>query len=468
MSVRLHIAKVANFFLLLIFGLFVLAVLLLLLTFLVNRTDEPPSAAALRFERVLKSHPEVPPAENAVVYALGFNVPESMDPVKVGAERLQWLVSFDDTGKPEHEDPAANISTFIDTASADLVRLKEACSGDDRQSCAREFLATARTWKADENDALALQRYRELLVRRAWADVVPLDLSAPLPPYGDVIHAQRLYSLQLMRLALVGKADDVPRLLAADFEYWRAAHLAADNLIAKMIAIAALRNHFFYATLILRELPAEAAERAVPSGWKREFSDEERSMLLVMAGEYAFTRHLVVLTRSGRYSTDADDSEKKHTRGGEWIRSRLLRLMQVQAMANFYAERLMRLNDSFAVSMSEYSRAEESYLDFLRAEKHSWSLYNPWLEFFRNRDGGTAYLGYPFRVASLEGMRRGALLTVQLRAAGVAPEKMPSALAESSLHDPFTGNAFDWKAETHSIVFNAPGNHSWRRIEYVY
>ncbi len=460
--------KAAKILAFLILGLVALAVLLVLTTFLVNRKDQPASAAALRFEEILKSRPEVPAVENAVVYALGFNVPKSLDPVKVGAERMEWIVSFGDTGKPEQEDPAGNITTFADSASADLVRLKEACSGDDRQSCARQFLASARTWKQDEDDELALHRYRELLLRRAWRDVVPLDLSAPLPPYGDVIHAQRLNSLQLMQLALAGNADDVRTRLASEFEYWRAAQMSAESLIAKMIAIAALRNHFFYATLVLRELPAEAAERAVPWDWKREFSDEERSMLLVMAGEYAFTRHLAVLTRGGRYPRDADDFEEKRTAPGEWIRTKLLELVQVQGMANFHAERLIRLSDSFAVPMSEYSRAEESYLAFLRAESHSWSLYNPGLIFFRNRDVATAYLGYPFRVASLEGMRRGALLTAQLRAAGVAPEKMSSALAASSLRDPFTGNAFEWKAETHSFVFNAPGNHPWRRIEYVY
>jgi hypothetical protein len=452
----------------LILGLVALAVLLVLTTFLVNRNDEPPSAAALRFEKILISRPELPASENAVVYALGFNVPESMDPVKVGAERMQWIISFGDTGPPEQGDPAGNITSFLDSASADLIRLKEACSGDDRPSCAREFLAVAPRWRPDEQEQLALRRYQELLLRHAWRDVVPQHLSAPLPPYGDIIHAQRLYSLQLMQLALAGQVDEVRARLDAEFRHWRGAQLSATSLIANMIAIAALRNHFFYATLALRELPVEAAERVVPEDWKREVSDEERSMLRVMAGEYAFVRHLMVLTHSGRYSSDADDFEKERTALNKWIKTTLLGLIQVQAMANFYADRYTRLSDAFAVPMSDYGRAEESYLASLRAEKHSWSLHNPALEFFRSRDDGTAYLDYPFRVASLEGMRRAALLTVQLRAAGVAPGGMPSAVAESSLRDPFTGNAFEWNTGSHSLVFKAPENHAWRRIEYLY
>jgi hypothetical protein len=450
----------------LMLGLVALVVLLAVTIFLVNLQDQPASAAALRLEEILKSRPEIPAADNAVVYALGFNVPASMDPVEVGAKRMQWIAAFRD-GKPVSADPAGDTTPFLGLASADLIRLKDSCSGEDRQACARDLLAIAQTWRPDERDELALHRYGELLSRHAWRDVVPLDLSAPLPPYGDVIHAQRLYYLQLMPLAHAGKVDDLRSRLDADFQYWRAAQVAAENLIAKMIAIAALRNHFFYATLVLREMPAEVAGRVVPSGWEREFSDEERSILLVMAGEYAFARQTVVLTSKGLYPSETD-SEKERTELNEWLRIRLLGLIQVQAIANLYAERYSRLSDTFAVPMRDYRGAEASYLAFLRAEKHSWSSYNPWVAFFRSQDDGTAYLGYPFRVAGLEGIRRGALLTVRLRAAGVVPQRMPAALAETPLRDPFTGNAFEWNAESRSFAFNGPGNHSWRRIEYLY
>jgi hypothetical protein len=448
-------------------GLVGLVALLVGLVFFVNRKDQLPNAAAQRLDRLLAARPAVAPGDNSFVYALGFNVPEPMSPVEVGARRMDWLVSFGTTGIPQEPDPASSAASFVDSASADALRLKEACSEDDRQACAREFLATAPQWRPNESEVLALRRYGELLSRRAWWELVPLDVSAPLPPYGDVIHAQRLYSMKLWQLAHAGKLDEVRLALEAEFEHWRAAHLAAQSLIPKMIAIAALRHHFFFTTLTLHELPPESFARVIPAGWEREFSAEELSMLRVMAGEYAFVRHLCALTKNGRYPTD-DSLDEEHTAFARWIKSRMLGLLQVQAMANIYAERYLKFVDAFAVPIGDYRQAEQSMRAYLDAEEHHWSLYNPWSAFFFSGDDGSSYFGYPFRVASLEGMRSSALLTLQLRAAHIDPAQMPAALAASPLRDPMNGKAFEWNAETRSILFAAPQEHSWRRIEYFY
>jgi hypothetical protein len=443
-----------------------LVVSLVGLVFFVNREDEPPSAAAQRFERLLAARPAVAAAENAYVYALGFNVPRSDDPVEVGARRMDWIISFGTTGTPSQPDPAGVREPFADSASAEALRLKEACSEEDRLACAREFRATAPAWRPNNSEELALRRYRQMLALRAWREVVPLDLSAPLPPYGDVIQAQRLYAMQLLQWARAGQLDEVRTALDTEFEHWRAAQTAAQTLIPKMIAVAALRNHFFFATVLLGELPRESFARVMPAGWEREFSRQELSMELVMAGEYAFVRHLCVLTRDGRHSPVGSDEERGPL--AKWIKARLLGLVQVQAMANVYAERQARLVESFAVPTERYALAEQSFLAYLQTEDRSSSLHNPARAFFLDQDDGTGNLDYPFRVASLEGMRRGALLTLQLRAAHADPARMPAALAATPLHDPLTGKAFEWNAETRSILFPVPEKHFWRRIEYFY
>ena len=110
-------------------------------------------------------------------------------------------------------------------------------------------------------EMLALQRYRTLLGYRAWRDDLPPHLSAPLPAYGDVLHGQRLHLLSLRQLAGQGEVAEVRAGLSADFEFWRGAQLNAETLIAKMIAVAALRNHFFFSNLVLRRLPADQVMR---------------------------------------------------------------------------------------------------------------------------------------------------------------------------------------------------------------
>ncbi len=91
----------------------------------------------------------------------------------------------------------------------------------DRLQCVSVFESVARDWQSSDLDALALRRYEALLTRRAWRDIVPLDVGAPLPEYNNVMHAQRLYLLQLAQAAMQGRTDDVRDGLSRDFAFWR-------------------------------------------------------------------------------------------------------------------------------------------------------------------------------------------------------------------------------------------------------
>lgn len=463
-------AKVLKALAYLVLGVVVLAVTLVLLLFIVNRNDEPPTAAAQRFEDIVSSRPEVPAVDNAVVYALGFDVPEDMDPVQVGAERMTWIASLSETGQRQGPDPGGERVNFAASSSPEVARLKELCSEDERAACAREFDAIAPAWAPTAGDELALHRYRELLVRRAWRGVIPLDMEAPLPSYGDVIHVQRLYYLQAMQLALVDDQDAVRSMLEADFSHWRAAQLSADGLIAKMIAVSALRHHFFYSALILREVPPQAIARVIPPDWEREFAGEELSLRRVLAGEYAFVKQLFSQTRNGQLPpehADGDDDAAIRNPQKEWLKARFLELLQVQATANIYADRYARMSEAFAVPIRDYVRTEQSLRHSFQNEEHPWTIYNP-MRHFLNKDDGSSMLFYPMRVASLEGMRRGALLIARLHSARVPPSNVASKLAEGMPGNPFTDEPFEWNEDTLSIAIETPGDHRWKRIEYFY
>ena len=81
---------------------------------------------------------------------------------------------------------------------------------------------------------------------------------------------------------------------------------------------------------------------------------------------------------------------------------------------------------------------------------------------------GSTYVGYVLRTASVEGVRRAALLAFQLHANGVAPEAVGSLVAQSDLRDPYTEEPFAWNAERHSVTFTGPENHRARRSEFFY
>ena len=97
-----------------------------------------------------------------------------------------------------------------------------------------------------------------------------------------------------------------------------------------------------------------------------------------------------------------------------------------------------------------------------------WRFYNlpGWI--IRNLAGDWGFADYPMRVASVEAMRRAALLTVQLRSHGVATAQVPEALRESELRNPFDLQAFHWSEEEQAVVHEGKEKSSVKRHVYLY
>jgi hypothetical protein len=411
----------------------------------------------------------VPNGENAYVYLLGFSAPANQDPAEVGARRLAWLEAFDANTDPIKTDPLQNRVSLIELASPAARQMKEVCQRDDRQACASEFESAAREWQANDVEALALRRYDVLRSRTAWRETAPLDLHAPLPPFADVMQAQRLAFLRLMQQAAAGDAAQIGRMLRADFAFWRAVQNASDNLITKMIAVAGLRNHFFYSNLVLRRLPADKVLQAVPPDWSREFSIEERSMLRVMAGELLFVENTLRHYKDGEEATMLlEEGFASDGLGGRLFSILARPMFQLQDQVNTYAERYDRLALQFAVPMSQYSRAKQTLEKELPPKAFPSRVYNVTGDALRTLDDGTSYLDYPFRVAGIEGMRRAALLVAKLRSRAIVADAVAAELASSELRDPYTDAPFQWNSSRRAVIFEGPEEHQWRRQEYFY
>jgi hypothetical protein len=381
---------------------------------------------------------------------------------------MAWLEKFD-TRTDVKSDPLRDEISFTGSSSVELEIVRNACGWESpRADCAAAFDAAADKLRLTDSDAIALQRYEELLQRRAWREVVPLDARAPFPRYGDIIHAQRLFELRLMQLAGEGKVEAVRDGLDAEVVYWRGAMAASDNLLAQMIAVAALRNHFFAAQRILRRLPAGQALQAIPSDWSREVALQERSMLRVMAGEYAFMK---LVFGSSRHSLeDIDFSEiPREPDVAERAITRLSNpLFQLQATSNLVADRYLGIAEALAVPIDRYQDAHDDFQ--AQQQQVSWSPYNPvGIRVFRSlTEAGSSFHEYAIRVASVEGWRRAALLTANLRARGLAPETIGAEVANSVLSDPFTNAAFEWNATSRAVVFAGPLSYPRHREEYFY
>ena len=453
-----------------ILGVFVLGLIGLLVLFYlvlraINWKDQPPSAAALRFNEIIAARPQVPPAENGVVYTLGFAAPAGQDPREVGARRLAWIEAFDNHTDPK-ADPLVDTLDMKSGGSPALDAIRASCGEGDRKPCTDAFDQAAGTWQPTETETLALQRYREMLALHAWRDAIPLHIRAPLPAYQHLMHAQRVYLVSAMQLAAQGKGEAVRDALNADLVYWRGAQRNAQNLIAKMIAVAAIRNHFFFSNLVLRRLPPGQFAAAIPPEWQREFSTAERSMHLVMAGEWQFSASVwsyVLDTESAAWEAD-----EKPSSTSVWANYVGKPMFKLQDTLNVIAERYLDLADRFAVPMSEYSKARAAIEDHVRDHPHSLSLYNPLGDYYLREVESVTYVSYAFRAANPEGMRRAALLVAQMRASGLPADAIAGAVAQAELREPYTQQPFEWDAKRASLIFTAPEDGQWRLHEFFY
>jgi hypothetical protein len=440
----------------LVAGLVVLAVVVYLFALAVNWNDQPPSAAATRLEQIPRERPPVADADNGYVYLAGFSVAPEEDPRVWGARRVAWA------HKVLAQPPAAPVVGFpgeehdFKLGRSDAVRgLSEACA-----SVAARCLAALESGDAEiaewlRKEGWLLERYKTLLAHPGWREPVPWDERVPLPHYVQIHEGQKLLLAEAWTLAERGDAVGVQRLLDADVRFWRHALAEADNLIPKLVAAAALRRHFAWSNLVLRRLPREAVGRAVPQLWKEPLSDAERSMLRSVAGEWAF------FDRSIRRAAEVNglpiESEDEATVAQRVFWRMANALFQVQDTSNQQAALLASVAEVLEVPYMQYpqalKRARVIQHDAAEAAFPPHGVYNVVGDILFAIGASSNLTSYAARVADLEGVRRVALLAVELRTGGVPPAQVPQMLADPSLRSPYGGEPFAWDEREQAIVF---------------
>lgn len=453
-------------------GLLAAAILVYLIALGINWRDVPPSAAAREFEDIVAQRLPLADEANGFVYLLGFTAPAEQDPQEVGVDRMRWIEALGLGEAPPDADPLQAPLEFIPGDSG-LHRLRQACVQDDKIACAREFDALTASWHASELDALALRRYAALLSRDGWREVVPVNISSPLPSFAAALHAQRLAFIELAQRASRADAPEIQRALATDFAWWKRAQRAADNLLSKMIAQSALRQHFFCSTLVMRHLSAEKIAAAVPPEWREEFSAEDRAMKRALAGEIEFNRGLLAQFKAG-LSAASDDWLKEYWEEkypGVALLPLARPLFQVQDQSNHFAGRYLDYARRFEVPMSQYRDVAREIAE----ERHGVEppefpsrIYNITGDLFLTAGDGTLDPNYALRTASIEAMRRLALLHADLHSRAIPPARVEEEIERSTLRDPYDGKPFRWDEERRSLNFEAPEAHHWRNQELFY
>ncbi|WP_144290333.1 hypothetical protein [Chitinilyticum litopenaei] len=131
------------------------------------------------------------------------------------------------------------------------IRLPEGLCGKDATQCLpalREHAALLQSLRAAHLEPL--QRYQQMLSRPAYAELLPPDLTVPIPGYAYPMQLSKLNASQIADLAAAGQFDAALALWNKEQQFWlRAAH-GSRTLINLMVAAAGLRR----GTLLLADL----------------------------------------------------------------------------------------------------------------------------------------------------------------------------------------------------------------------
>jgi len=443
-------------------------VLLYLFAFTLNWRDQPPNAEALELAAAPLPEP-IPDPANAYVYLLGFALPRVGDPTLIGATRAEWIRKLAaDPEMSSDSDPYPGSAPDFQQVPEALAPVLTPCGNPDAGCVAAFETAAAALGEQLEQQRPLIERYRTLLTFRAWRDVSTRDLRSPLPPYAEVGYARRLFLLDTWLLAAAGNATEVRARLDADLVFWRMALVESDFTFGKVIAASYANLNFLWGNLILRQLPPERRADGVPESWRKPITDPERSMRRALTNEWR------VVDASLQFMKE-HDLEFPRTRAGQprpflgRMEAKLeLPLFKAQATSNRYAAMYVKLDALLSVP---YAELGEAVARAAEADEPPKGVLAVTYNVFGNALGDpepSLFANEAARVADLEGGRRAALMTADLRVLKIPPELAAAMIPLAASRDPYTGGPFVWTAEPATVSFTGLERTSDTRHRFLY
>lgn len=410
----------------------------------VNWHDRPPTPAALRLAQITRALPAVAPERNGFVYLLGIDGAPALDPRTLGAGRFAWLQQQAATPGPVPRAFPDGIAPHVPERAPAFLALYASCRQIDG-NCAEALEADpvqALAWVNSEQ--WILERYLALLAHSAWSEARPFDPELPLAPYNWALDAQRLFFVHAWINAGKGDVEAVATLLGQDMAFWRMVLASSDNFTARRAATVALNRHLMWASLVMRTLPPEQRMAAIPAPWRAELTAAERSVLRNVATEYNTVRRNVELI-------------KRAHRARLWAPLAPLtdRVFQVQHTLNPHADRMVAVADVYSGPYAQLGQAGKQIGAVYSDAEHA---IDSWLYNLAGRSVPGPRLPevafYASRSADLEGLRRAALLTAELRSEDIDLAAMQQRLNEAALRNPITGQPFTWDEKAQAVRFS--------------
>lgn len=446
----------------------ILAVILCfyLVVLLVNIPDEQPSEDVRYFVELYESRPPLDPRRNANFFLRGISAPSFADPHSFGQERVELIRR--NLGDPDYDWVALG-SLEQDARKIlpeEVLAFFSSCSRSF-ENCPQSFAQQADWSRFLQQSSWLLDRYRRLIEYDAYREELVADPASSIPDFATVLHGQGLLFLEMWEAAGRGDAGAVRDWLGKDCQFWRMMLESSSILIDKMIAAAALRNHFYLANLVSGRLHAEHGSGVVPAIWQVGIKDAERSLRIVFAGEYMFGARLIEQAVQNSNPTElVFPLLEEATFIDKWFSIGLKPLVKLQATNNLIARQWRGLLSWDNRSYHDFYQSRDVPLN-LAHMKPGFGLHNPVGKLAFYFSGSTNdYKDYFVRLADLEGMRRANLAVADLRARRLLSGEWPEALKSSEFRNPYMDSGFGVDEEQGAVVFEGLSE-GYRRVFYA-
>lgn len=437
-------------------GLLGLSIALYLVLLLINRHDQPPSAAYTDLVRVSEERPVSPDNENGYIYAAGLHASRDEDPEQSGKSFIEKQKALAKKKEFNANYEKSKFGTAFKQLPEKLSVTLNACfvPGDE---CLQRMFSGRDTFKpALTKNAWMLERYSRLINHPQWRETSAFTLWNDFPHYEDIMNSQKLFLVSAWISAYEGNGKAANYAIARDHNFWRMVLSSTNSLLARMVATTALNRNYLFGALFLQTQPT-AKGFEIPADWRKPYSAEEISMRRVMSGEIIFSREMV----REIWGMKRLPWEEKNPRIDDIIaelKNRLGRPLALpQDSLNIQTDYYEKMMKTFNVPLGQYEKAlkeaqiSQASQKSLLSRIHAYNPVGRWL-IAQNEVG--MYENYFLRSADLEGTRRLAVLMSELHAKKVSREDLGAVVAASEMKNPYTDQPFIVEPGNDYVVFN--------------
>lgn len=402
--------------------------------------DEELTAGARKW---LAAEPvSVPKEQNSYYLLWGLDAPADVDMREYGDATVAKIIKINKKAADNNNMSDYDPDGFGETGRIEVVGIDELCEPGTTY-CLDEYRQVLNGLLAAGQNALFLQRYRELSSSAHYKNVIPLENYRPIPHISSLLKAQRLHLVSIAASYVQGNEQGALDLLAEDLRFCRMLLAEADILVMRFVAIGMIaRNLQIYSQLLEFEAPDGEVVKAV--GGINELSSVERNFEPVMQGELQFMYQTL-------YSVSA--SNKEDTIGGRIVRATLP--FRKRGLINRTQEQFNKIVELGSLPPSRIVQESEKILQEFEPDR--WDYIRDPLTSLIFAIRAPDFSHYLLRHYDLNGLIRLLKLKALIKNEGVTADKIAAFIAASPYASayPEEMSAVRWEAGAQVLTFDS-------------